>query len=91
MERLNDKLQQIIGVHPHKLDFVNGIAWRICYYLWTLSLQGHNKESLSLCLVDLEKAFNTIYRSGLMQILQSYGVIDDMAEIIRRHYINKIG
>ena len=51
----------------------------------------HNKENLSLCLVDLEKAFDTISRPRLMQVLQSYGVTDDMAEIIRRLYINNKG
>ena len=51
----------------------------------------HNKETLSICLVDLEKAFDTISRPRLMQVLQSYGVTDDMAEIIWRLYINNKG
>ena len=48
----------------------------------------HNRETLSLCLVDLEKAFDTISSPRFMQVLQSYGVTDDMVEIIRRLYIN---
>ena len=51
----------------------------------------YNKETLSLCLVDLEKAFDTISRPRLIQVLQSYGVSDDMAEIIRRPYIDNKG
>ena len=93
MERWNDKLQQIIGVHPHRLDFVNGIHLEDLLLIvdFIIARANHSKESLSLCLVDLEKAFDTISRSRLMQHLQSYGVSDDMVEIIHKLYINNKG
>ena len=46
---------------------------------------------LSICLVDLEKVFDTVNRAQLLEALQEYGVSSDMLEVIRRLYINTRG
>ena len=47
---------------------------------------------LALCLVDLEKAFDTVARQRLLQVLQEeYGVGADMLETIRRILIDTRG
>ena len=46
---------------------------------------------LSMCLVDLEKAFDTVNQAWLIEVLLDYGVGPDMLEIIRRLYINITG
>ena len=46
---------------------------------------------LSMCLVDLEKAFDIVNRAQLLKVLQGYGVGPDMLEAIRYLYINTRG
>ena len=46
---------------------------------------------LSICLVDLEKAFDTVYWARLLEVLQDYGVNPDMLEVICCLYINTRG
>ena len=43
---------------------------------------------LSMCLVDLEKVFDTMNRSRLIEVLQEYAVSPDMLDAIRCPYIN---
>ena len=49
------------------------------------------KILLSMCLVDLEKAFNTVNRAQLLKVLQGNGVGPDMLEAIHRLYMNTRG
>ena len=49
------------------------------------------KIPLSMCLVDLEKAFDTVNRAQLLEVLQGYGVAPDMLEAIHHLYINTRG
>ena len=44
-----------------------------------------------MCLVDLEKAFNTVNRAWLLEVLEGYGVGPDMLEAICCIYINTRG
>ena len=46
---------------------------------------------LSMCLVDLEKAFDTVNRARLLKVLLDYGVDPDMLEVIHHLYINRRG
>ena len=46
---------------------------------------------LSVYLVDLENAFNTVNWVRLLEVLQDYGVNPDMLEVIRHLYINTRG
>ena len=46
---------------------------------------------LSMCLVDLEKAFDTVKQARLIKVLQDYRVGPNMLETIRRLYINTRG
>ena len=46
---------------------------------------------LSMCLVDLEKAFNTVNWTRLLEVFQDYGVSPDMLEVIHHVYINTRG
>ena len=46
---------------------------------------------LSMCLVDLEKAFDTVNQAQLLKVLQDYGVGPDMLEVIHCLYINTRG
>ena len=46
---------------------------------------------LSICLVDLEKAFDTVNRARLLEVLQEYRVNPDMLEVIHHLYINTRG
>ena len=45
------------------------------------------KIPLSMCLVDLEKAFDTVNRAQLLEVLQGYRVGPDMLEAICRLYM----
>ena len=48
--------------------------------------------SLSLCLVDLEKAFDTVPRSRLLNVLRdTYGLDCNILETIRRVLVNTSG
>ena len=49
------------------------------------------KIPLSMCLVDLEKVFDTVNQLWLLEVLQGYGVGPDMLEAICRLYINTQG
>ena len=44
-----------------------------------------------MCLVDLEKAFNTVNRAQLLEVLQGYRIGPDMLEAICYLYINTRG
>ena len=44
-----------------------------------------------MCLVDLEKAFDTVNWARLLEVLQDYEVNPDMLEVIRCLYINTRG
>ena len=56
-------------------------------------LDGENTCSmpLSICLVDLEMAFDTVNRAWLLEVLQEYGLSSDMLEVIHSLNVNTRG
>ena len=46
---------------------------------------------MCLCLVDLDKAFDTVPRDQLINVLHEKGLDAHMIEAIRHLYINTIG
>ena len=52
-------------------------------------MQQH-KQSLCICFVDLEKAFDTVPRSRMLEVLLEYGIDKHLVEVIRRLYTNTL-
>ena len=50
-----------------------------------------HKQLLCICFVDLEKAFDTVPRSHMLQVLLEYGIDKHIVEVIRRLYVNTLG
>ena len=53
-------------------------------------VQQH-KQSLCICCVYLEKAFDTVPRSGMLEVLLEYGIDEHLVEVICRLYTNTLG
>ena len=50
------------------------------------------KSPLAIALIDMEKAFDTVPRARLMEVLQQqYHIDPNMVEVIRRMYIDTQG
>ena len=59
---------------------------------YLISRAQRTRESLSICFVDLEKAFDTVPRRLLMSVLlDEYGLSADMVETVRRMYADTTG
>ena len=59
---------------------------------YLISRAQRSKTPLALCFVDMEKAFDTVPRQRLMQVLLNhYGVNSTMVETIKRMYTNTTG
>ena len=44
-----------------------------------------------MCFVDLEKVFDTVPRSRMLEVLLEYGIDKHLVEVIRRLYTNMLG
>ena len=49
-----------------------------------------HKESLCICFVDLEKAFDTVPWSHMLEVLLEYGIDKYLVEVIHRLYTNTL-
>lgn len=55
---------------------------------YTIARAQATGQSLALCFLDLTKAFDTVPRDKMMEVLvQHYKVHPDLVEIVRRMYI----
>ena len=50
-----------------------------------------HKQSLCICSVDLEKAFVTVPRLHMLEVLLEYGIDKHIVDVIRRLYTNTLG
>ena len=62
------------------------------FFLKTLiDKQFHKNEKLYSCFVDFSKAFDTVWRKGLVAKLKTFGICGKMLNIIENFYLNTNG
>jgi hypothetical protein len=73
-----------------QLDSQPGRRCRDALYILRSLLQTRQKHSLPswALFVDLEKAFDTVRHELLFELLEIYGIPEDMIDVIRRLYEN---
>ena len=87
---MNTRLIQVIQEHGVKTQFGSQPGLRCLDGLYTLrsalaTRRYHNQPTWAL-FIDLMKAFNTVNHELLFKLLELYGVLKDVASVVKRMY-----
>ena len=58
---------------------------------YAIARAQQHKQSLCICFVDLEKAFDMVPRSRMLEVLLKYGINKHLVKVIHRLYTNTLG
>ena len=73
LNRLSKSFEELDLFYPHLMGFRPGM--RTSNNIFVLDKQFKKGKNLYCCFVDFSKAFDTIWRKGLLAKIKSYGIV----------------